>query len=757
MKTKMLHLLLGLLVFGTWHTMTGTNDTGSTYNYVAYLSGTQETPAVLTTGYGSISANLTGTTLTITGAFQGLSSDFDANVAGGAHIHLGLAGRNGGIELLLNTTVAADLRSGTYEAPNNTFTLTDDQINALMARELYINIHTVGYPGGELRGQLLPEVDAHYQANLLGSNQVPSINTVGGGNLQFELWGNDLTISGSFDDLEGAILYDLANGAHIHVGHAGRNGDVAFPLNLTPDADDLGSLVEAANNTFTLDANQLALLQEEGLYINIHTEAFNPGELRGQILPMASAVFRAELTGVQQVPAIDTEASGRLYFTHDGMGNLSIGGTFNNLSSDLNTDLAGGIHVHLGYAGQNGDIELILTPELAADNRNAIIKPADNSFALSAAQLDALFARQLYVNIHSLTFIPGELRGQILPLASTYLGLNMAGENQVPAILTPAVGDLQLELTNDNLIVTGGFSGLIGDYDANIGGGAHLHIADAAGNGDIGIFLNTTVGADLKSGTYEAGQNTFTIDDTQKNALLSGEFYVNIHTTEFPSGELRGQVLRDDNKFPWGDFEITDPTNNSSVQINDDPSVSYNVVWDPTVDPDNDLVVYTFQLAMDSDFQELRLNEKVGIDPMFGTTNDVMDAILESDGIAIGESATYYQRVLGSDGSVSNPSASQTITFERVDILSITDPSLAQAIALIPNPAKDFAQIISTNHVGSSLSVAIYNTTGSLVMQPQPYGSSDRIDISKLPNGIYFVHITDSANDLHLVKRLIKE
>jgi len=114
---------------------------------------------VIRTGYGSVEAVLTGNTLSVSGAFDNMIGEFDASIAGGAHIHFAPAGRNGGIELLLTTQPDADLKGGKFNASENIFTLTDGQVRYLQNRTLYINIHTTVFASGELRGQLLPPAD----------------------------------------------------------------------------------------------------------------------------------------------------------------------------------------------------------------------------------------------------------------------------------------------------------------------------------------------------------------------------------------------------------------------------------------------------------------------------------------------------------------------------------------------------------------------------------------------------------------------
>jgi len=159
--------------------------------------------------------------------------EFDANIAGGAHIHFAPAGRNGGIELLLTTQPDADLKGGQFNASENTFTLTEGQVRYLQNRELYINIHTTVFASGELRGQLLPPAAEYLQANLLGINEVPANGSAATGNVLFELSGNQLVATGAFEGFTSEVATDLAGGGHIHRGFAGRNGDIELIFDIT--------------------------------------------------------------------------------------------------------------------------------------------------------------------------------------------------------------------------------------------------------------------------------------------------------------------------------------------------------------------------------------------------------------------------------------------------------------------------------------------------------------------------------------------
>jgi hypothetical protein len=96
-------------------------------------------------GSGSATATLTGTTLTITGTFQGLVTP-----ATEANLHNAPKAMRGPVIFALAVTKAT---SGTL---SGTATLTPQQLDALGKGHLYLQIHSEKAPEGNLRGWLLP-------------------------------------------------------------------------------------------------------------------------------------------------------------------------------------------------------------------------------------------------------------------------------------------------------------------------------------------------------------------------------------------------------------------------------------------------------------------------------------------------------------------------------------------------------------------------------------------------------------------------
>lgn len=97
------------------------------------------------TGVGEVLATLNGSTLSLTGSYEGMSS-----AATAAHIHNAPKAMNGPpIGAVEVTPAPSGEVSGSLE-------LTEEQLAALRNEELYIVVHSEDNPGGELRGWLLP-------------------------------------------------------------------------------------------------------------------------------------------------------------------------------------------------------------------------------------------------------------------------------------------------------------------------------------------------------------------------------------------------------------------------------------------------------------------------------------------------------------------------------------------------------------------------------------------------------------------------
>jgi CHRD domain len=115
---------------------------GNTVNVT--LSGSQESPPVNAPGSGK-------GTITVGGDGSISGSVTTTGVAGTmAHIHQAAAGQNGPVIIPLTKT-----GEGTWSVPAGA-KLTEAQLQAFKAGNLYVNVHTDANKGGEVRGQLKP-------------------------------------------------------------------------------------------------------------------------------------------------------------------------------------------------------------------------------------------------------------------------------------------------------------------------------------------------------------------------------------------------------------------------------------------------------------------------------------------------------------------------------------------------------------------------------------------------------------------------
>ncbi len=224
--------------------------------FKATLNGAQETPPTGSPFAGTAWVRLNEPEGTI---YYDVKSTVPVSTA--AHVHGGAVGVAGPVLFALN---------GTSTHFCGTASLTAAQITTLKAGGLYFNIHTAANPGGEIRGQIVPELTS-FSATLDGGQENPPTTTTGSGcaYLEFNPATNVLTYSVSYAGLSGA-----PSAAHIHTGVVGQNGGVTIGFVAGPSP---------ITGTATLTAAQAITLNKGNFYVNIHTAANPSGEIRGQV------------------------------------------------------------------------------------------------------------------------------------------------------------------------------------------------------------------------------------------------------------------------------------------------------------------------------------------------------------------------------------------------------------------------------------------------------------------------------------------
>jgi hypothetical protein len=131
----------------------------------------------------------------------------------------------------------------------------------------------------------------------------------------------------------------------------------------------------------------------------------------------------------------------------------------------------------------------------------------------------------------------------------------LIGYNEVPANNTPGHAQLALNVTDTTITFKLDYADLTGPPMM-----AHIHVGQKLVNGGVSVFFCGGGGKPLCPGTTSGSvSGTITAADVVGptaqgyavgeiapviTALRAGFTYANMHTTKFPGGEIRGQIVR---------------------------------------------------------------------------------------------------------------------------------------------------------------------------------------------------------------------
>jgi hypothetical protein len=269
---------------------------GQLAEYGAFLTGAEEVPAVMAPGSGA--ARIT--------QVDGNTLKFEVRVANMtgiifAHLHNAAVGANGGVVVTLIPTQSPSglsngvVAEGMIDASKLSGPLAGKSIGHLIkeleAGRIYVNIHTSTNRGGELRGQVSvveSNDNKNYGAKLAGANEVPAVMSNGNGIAKFSFSndGNSASFHVNVSGLEDVRF------AHLHFAKAGANGGVVYTLRMDKVVGPVSGIyakgeISAMKLSGQLLGGDLFILREAfrtgNAYVNVHTDKFPGGELRGQV------------------------------------------------------------------------------------------------------------------------------------------------------------------------------------------------------------------------------------------------------------------------------------------------------------------------------------------------------------------------------------------------------------------------------------------------------------------------------------------
>ncbi len=124
----------------------------------------------------------------------------------------------------------------------------------------------------------------------------------------------------------------------------------------------------------------------------------------------------------------------------------------------------------------------------------------------------------------------------------------LSGAEEVPPVETDTTGEAKFIVRRDAI----DFELEIDDADGILGAaGAHIHCAPAGQNGPVVVFLAGQVPGgfdgtvELKATVTEANIVDPSCGETLAelvDSMRSGNTYVNVHSIDHPTGEVRGQI-----------------------------------------------------------------------------------------------------------------------------------------------------------------------------------------------------------------------
>jgi hypothetical protein len=451
--------------------------------FVFHLSGDQEVPPVPSPATGGCHGELDQPA----GEFT-LTCVHDVAGATLIHVHEGAAGVNG--PALFDLGDPADPVTATWTG------MTPGEIAALLAGDLYLNVHTAGRPDGEIRGQILPRT-VDMVAFTLGAVQVVPPNAPGATGACTA----DLSADAATLDL--ACTHDVASptSAHLRQAPRGEEGPLVF---------DLGDPTSPIAGSAPLSPLQVAAFAGRHLYVEIGSTDAPDGEIRGQI----GAAPALPTTGTIHVRKATFPAGGTGFsFTDD------VPGSPGNFTLD-----DGGVETFTGVPPGSYTIT----------EQDPGTTPG--GYALAHVECDDgdstgdYFAGTAAVELAAGEAVTCTFENLALAGAATPFVFHLSGDQEVPPVASPASGGCL------GLFDAGASSlTLVCTHDVSGPTLIHVHRGAAGQNGAALFDLGEPSSPVIAEWT---GMSPADVAD-----LFAGNLYVNIHTSGRPSGEIRGQVV----------------------------------------------------------------------------------------------------------------------------------------------------------------------------------------------------------------------
>lgn len=375
-------------------------------------------------------------------------------------------------------------------------------------------------------------------------------------------------------------------GLHLHNAPTAQNGPVVIDSGISATSTVVAAagaaritrvVNYAGTDTTPLRFVTGLLATPENYYVNIHTVANPGGFMRGQ-LQSSRLVFRPVMSTVFENPPVNLDAEGaalvEVQVNRDAATGAITSGT---VIFDVDYRFPSpvtitGLHIHNGPIGVNAPVVIdtgtnAASTAVANVTRGNIFRVVDipSTNATGIAALNGLFTdpAQYYINLHTTVNPGGAIRGQLSRNVYVFFNqMTQAEENPPTGASGTANSMTYVRIDRDS---TGNATGGAVSFNVNYAMGSqttftglHIHNGKIGVNGPVVISsglsgTNSVVTIPEGFGSINREVSigaTETAFDFLRGLVENPEnYYVNIHSTAFPGGVVRAQLVKETYHF----------------------------------------------------------------------------------------------------------------------------------------------------------------------------------------------------------------
>jgi hypothetical protein len=238
-----------------------------------------------------------------------------------------------------------------------------------------------------------------FTLNLSVENEIPAVpgRTETGTAVITIFDNNTLGFTITVNNLDAA---DALTAAHIHSGDLVSSGDVIIGL---VNGTDISFNGNSANGTIAVTDAQIASIQGNNVYLNVHSTNVPSGLVRAQLDQTITFSKNVVLSPANEVPVVTGRfETGWAIIRVNSDNDMYYRIIIENLSA---TDAITMAHIHKGDATENGEVRKAL--DITELNTS-------KTLTLTVDELDLITQLSSYINVHSTEVGSGLLRGQLV-------------------------------------------------------------------------------------------------------------------------------------------------------------------------------------------------------------------------------------------------------------------------------------------------------------------------------------------------------